>query len=90
MKKEVVFGNFLFCFVSTWYMVRSADRILLYIACSLLYQSLFPYLYLHKSSATWAGLSRRCGKEAAYMAHLFCRFFYFQNDGALQFGLDTF
>ena len=27
-----------------------------------------PYLYLHKSSATWAGLSRRCGKEAAYMA----------------------
>ena len=44
MKKEVVFGNFLFCFVSTWYMVRPADRILLYIACSLLYQSLFPYL----------------------------------------------
>ena len=28
MKKEVVFGNFLFCFVSTWYMVRPADRIL--------------------------------------------------------------
>ena len=23
MKKEVVFGNFLFCFVSTWYMVRA-------------------------------------------------------------------
>ena len=68
MKKEVVFGNFLFCFVSTWYMVRPTDRILLYIACSLLYQSLFPYLYLHKSSVTWAGLSRRCGKEAAYMA----------------------
>ena len=68
MKKEVVFGNFLFCFVSTWYMVRPADRILLYIACSLLYQSLFPYLYLHKSSATWADLSRRYGKEAAYMA----------------------